>query len=44
MATSAESTAGKTLVPTEAHEFFDLNKKEIDDATIGQPNEKHILC
>ena len=44
MATSALSTAGKTLVPTEAHEMFDLNKKEIDDATIGLPNDRHILC
>ena len=44
MATTTQSTAGKTLVPTEAHELFDLDKKEVDDLTIGLVNERHILC
>ncbi len=32
------------LEHTEAHDNFILDKKEIDDVTIGQPNEKLILC
>lgn len=32
------------LEHTEAHDNFVLDKKEIDDVTIGQPNEKLILC
>ena len=44
MATTTQSTAGKTLVPSEAHEFFNLDKKEVDDMTIGMTNERHVLC
>ena len=32
------------LVPTEAHSDFSLDKKTVDDPTIGQPNDRHILC
>ena len=32
------------LVPSDAHLNFELDKKEIDDATIGQCNDRHILC
>ena len=44
MATTGQSTNGKTLVPSEAHELFELDKKEVDDPTIGQVNNRHILC
>lgn len=40
---SAEAAAAK-LVPTDAHTDFVLDKKEVDDATIGLPNDRHILC
>jgi len=36
--------AESKLIPSEAHMDFLLDKKEVDDATIGQPNERHILC
>ena len=32
------------LVPSDAHVNFELDKKEIDDATIGQHNDCDILC
>lgn len=32
------------LVVTDDHQDFVLDKKEIDDQTIGEPNERHILC
>lgn len=32
------------LVPSEAHNDFVLDKKEVDDASINQPNNRHILC
>ena len=44
MATTEQSTAGRTLVPSDAHEVFVLDKKEVDDLSIGQPNDRHILC
>ena len=32
------------LVPSDAHNDFVLDKKEVDDVTINQPNNRHILC
>jgi len=32
------------LVVTDDHQDFILDKKEIDDQTIGQPNDRHICC
>lgn len=32
------------LIPSEAHNDFTLDKKEVDDATCGLPNRRHILC
>lgn len=32
------------LTPTDAHNDFILDKKEIDDTTIGKSNDRHILC
>lgn len=32
------------LVPSDAHVNFELDKKQLDDATIGQPNDCDILC
>ena len=32
------------LEPTDAHQDFVLDKKEIDDPTIGLPNQHNILC
>lgn len=32
------------LIPSDAHNGFTLDKKEVDDATCGLPNARHILC
>lgn len=32
------------LIPSDAHLDFTLDKKEVDDATCGLPNERNILC
>ena len=32
------------LEPSEAHLNFMLDKKNIDDPTIGEPNEREIVC
>ena len=28
----------------ETHDGFSLSKKEMDDVTIGKPNQKNLLC